>query len=41
MMKPRSVQARALADSKYRQRIVVARKGKGSYKRQKIQKDKY
>jgi stalled ribosome alternative rescue factor ArfA len=32
-MKQRSIQAKALADRKYRQRIVVARKGAGSYNR--------
>jgi stalled ribosome alternative rescue factor ArfA len=32
-MKQRSVAAKALADSKYRQRIVLAKKGKGSYSR--------
>ena len=32
-MKQRSVAAKALADSKFRQRIVLAKKGKGSYTR--------
>ena len=32
-MKKRQPEAKALADSKYRQRIVLARKGKGSYNR--------
>jgi len=32
-MKQRSVAAKALADAKYRQRIVLAKKGKGSYSR--------
>ena len=32
-VKQRSPQARSLADHKYRQRIVVARRGRGSYDR--------
>jgi len=32
-VKKRSVTAKALADKKYRQRIVLAKKGKGSYSR--------
>ena len=32
-MKKRQPEAKALADTKYRQRIVLARKGAGSYNR--------
>jgi stalled ribosome alternative rescue factor ArfA len=38
-MKQRSVTAKALADSKYRQRIVLAKKGKGSYNRKAKKKE--
>jgi stalled ribosome alternative rescue factor ArfA len=38
-MKQRSPHAQSLADRKYRQRIVVARKGTGSYKRQRVNKE--
>jgi stalled ribosome alternative rescue factor ArfA len=38
-MKQRSIQAKALADRKYRQRIVVARKGAGSYNRKRVNKE--
>jgi stalled ribosome alternative rescue factor ArfA len=38
-MKQRSIQAKALADRKYRQRIVVARKGAGSYNRKRNNKE--
>jgi stalled ribosome alternative rescue factor ArfA len=34
-VKRRSVTAKALADKKYRQRIVLAKNGKGSYSRKK------
>lgn len=40
-MKNRSVVAKALADRKYRQRIVVAKKGKGSYVRKKVKDVKH
>jgi len=39
MVKQRSIQAKALADRKYRQRIVVARKGAGSYNRKRIKQE--
>ena len=38
MMKQRSPHAQSLADRKYRQRIVVARKGAGSYNRKRDKK---
>ena len=38
-MKRRSIQAKALADRKYRQRIVVARKGASSYNRKRDKKE--
>jgi len=34
----KSASAKALADRKYHQRIVVARKGRGSYNRKKLEK---
>ena len=39
IVKQRSIQAKALADRKYRQRIVVARKGAGSYNRKRIKQE--
>jgi stalled ribosome alternative rescue factor ArfA len=36
--KQRSASAKSLADNKYRQRIVLAKKGRGSYNRKKISK---
>jgi stalled ribosome alternative rescue factor ArfA len=38
-MKMRSVTAKSLEDRKYRQRIVMAKKGKGSYTRIKAKKE--
>jgi stalled ribosome alternative rescue factor ArfA len=38
-MVQRSVIAKALADRKYRQRIVLAKKGKGSYNRKATKKE--
>jgi len=38
-VKQRSIPAKALADRKYRQRIVVARKGAGSYNRKRDKKE--
>jgi stalled ribosome alternative rescue factor ArfA len=38
-MKTRSPHAQSLADRKYRQRIVVARKGTGSYNRKRIKQE--
>lgn len=38
-MKQRSPHAQSLADRKYRQRIIVARKGAGSYDRKRINKE--
>jgi stalled ribosome alternative rescue factor ArfA len=35
----RSAYAKSLADAKYRQRVVKARKGKGSYSRKTSKKD--
>ena len=37
----RNIFAKELSDRKYSQRIVVAKKGKGSYKRKKLQKVKH
>jgi stalled ribosome alternative rescue factor ArfA len=34
----KSASAKALADRKYHQRIVVAKKGRGSYNRKKLEK---
>jgi stalled ribosome alternative rescue factor ArfA len=34
----RNIHAKSLTDSKYRQRIVVAKKGRGSYNRKKLEK---